>query len=301
MRSLTFKLFAAFILLAGMVNLTEAQPTPDISVDLVAYLYERLPKNAGEGQRVSTPTEAFAKFCSIESDPVARRVFTEYGAMYAAAETVTPPDRCIFAKEAEVQEFQKGLKTKIAPIGLQAIELQEAAMDSLLAAQKEANAAGLQIIPLDGAIAGRRSYHDTVRLWNSRFVRALKYWVARGSIPKDIAETVVVADTRTQIERVVEWESRGFYFSTDMTRTIFSSTAPPGSSQHLAMLAFDLEGYGDARVRQILNSHGWFQTIVNDAPHFTYLGLKRDELTSRGLRPVRRGGFEFWVPRLNTR
>jgi crotonobetainyl-CoA:carnitine CoA-transferase CaiB-like acyl-CoA transferase len=72
--------------------------------------------------------------------------------------------------------------------------------------------------------------------------------------------------------------------------------AAPGASQHLAMLAFDVAEFQNPRVGALLARHGWFQTVLSDLPHFTYLGLAERELRSRGLRPVEEGGQKFWVP-----
>jgi hypothetical protein len=62
------------------------------------------------------------------------------------------------------------------------------------------------------------------------------------------------------------------------------------------MLAFDANEFLDARVREILAAHGWFQTVLSDLPHFTFLGLKEDELPSRGLKCVEAVGQRFWIP-----
>ena len=44
------------------------------------------------------------------------------------------------------------------------------------------------------------------------------------------------------------------------------------------MLAFDVNEFDNPRVREILAKHGWFQTVLSDLPHFTYLGLKEKDL-----------------------
>ena len=62
------------------------------------------------------------------------------------------------------------------------------------------------------------------------------------------------------------------------------------------MLAFDANEFGDPRVREILAEHGWFQTVLSDLPHFTFLGLKEAELPSRGLKSVEVHGQTFWIP-----
>lgn len=62
------------------------------------------------------------------------------------------------------------------------------------------------------------------------------------------------------------------------------------------MLALDVKEFENAKVRVILAKHGWFQTVVSDLPHFTYLGVKESELASLGLKEVNNGGRTFWIP-----
>jgi hypothetical protein len=62
------------------------------------------------------------------------------------------------------------------------------------------------------------------------------------------------------------------------------------------MVAFDVNEFSDARVRELLADHGWFQTVLSDLPHFTFLGLREDELPSRGLKSVEVAGQKFWIP-----
>ncbi len=263
--------------------------------NFVDFLNRRMPSQ--DQMRGTGPP--FDKFCPIETNSIARRVFSEYGGMFAAAGSVVLPNRCIFNTDREVADFQRLLKVKRAVIGRVTIELQEGAMNSLLEAIDEAERANLRITPLDGSIAGARSYADTVRIWNSRFLPALNYWVRRGKISKSEADAAKILDKTKQVEKVMEWESRGWFFSTNFSRSIFSSTAPPGTSQHLSLTAFDVVEYGNRRIRNILNKHRWFQTVASDAPHFTYLGVAETELPMRGLKPVMRGGFKYWVPKID--
>jgi len=174
------------------------------------------------------------------------------------------------------------------------IELQESAMNALLAATDELRPR--RITPLDGAIAGRRNYADTVRIWNSRFIPALNYWVVKGRISPDDADASRLMPVADQVAKVVDWESRGMYFSTGRNQSIFYSVAPPGTSQHLALIAIDVVEAGNPAVRAVLNKHGWFQTVNTDEPHFTYLGIPETELPKRGLQRIRRGNHTFWIP-----
>jgi len=77
---------------------------------------------------------------------------------------------------------------------------------------------------------------------------------------------------------------------------VLYSIAAPGTSQHIAMLAFDANEFLDQRVRAILAQHGWFQTVLSDLPHFTFLGLAEEELPGRGLKSVEVDGQTFWIP-----
>ena len=62
------------------------------------------------------------------------------------------------------------------------------------------------------------------------------------------------------------------------------------------MLAFDANEFLDQRVREILAAHGWFQTVLSDLPHFTFLGLNEDELPGRGLKRIEVHTQVFWIP-----
>jgi len=62
------------------------------------------------------------------------------------------------------------------------------------------------------------------------------------------------------------------------------------------MLALDVTEFQDFRVRQILAEHGWFQTVLSDLPHFTYLALKEKDLPKKGLKSVDVDGQIFWIP-----
>ena len=238
------------------------------------------------------------KVCPAGKDRIAKRVLADYGAMFVATPDVTIPPTCYFQHAGEVAAFQSKLQAKSLTLGATEIQLQTAAMDALERALNEAASRGLRISPLDGRIAARRSFYDTIDLWNSRFYRGLEYWRSRGDITQADADAATKAPMREQVERVMDWEDRGLFFSTDLTRSIFYSIAPPGTSQHLSMLALDVVEHGDPEVRSILNRHGWFQTIRTDRPHFTYLGMPERELPSRGLRNVVYNGYFYWIPAL---
>lgn len=229
-------------------------------------------------------------------DIVERRLLAEYGAMFVATESVRVPPRCVFRSAEECAQFQAEVERSAAHIGDTRIELQPAALDALVAAREEAQAAGFDITPRDGAEAARRSYADTLRLWESRVTPALAHWVTQESLAEEEAHRLSALSSREQIAAVLAEEERGNFFSKDFSRTILSSVAAPGASQHLSMLAFDATEFREARVREIMARHGWFQTVLYDLPHFTFLGVREKELRALGLKRVEDYGQTFWIP-----
>lgn len=235
--------------------------------------------------------------CCPPTDAVARRVLAEYGAVFVAEGVALPPV-CVFGSEAEVERFQREAGCSVENLDGVEIGLQPAAMKALLRAREEACSHGLSIRPRGGAEAGRRTFDDSLRLWRSRCDPALKHWSRLGRLSPAEAERIRALPLREQVAAVLELEAEGIFFSKDLKKSILYSVAAPGASQHLAMLAFDVEEYSDARVRRVLAGHGWFQTVVSDLPHFTYLGLSAEQLPARGLRRVESFGQEFWIPDL---
>ena len=231
-----------------------------------------------------------------DGDDVARRVLHDYGAMFVATDDILPPPACVFMSEAQVTEFQRAAGIAAATIGDAVIELQPAAMEALLKARAAAQAEGLDITPRDGAEAARRSYADTVRLWNSRFLPALDHWTKVGRLKLDEADRLRALPINQQVPDVLELEKQGIFFSKDLSKSVLYSIAAPGTSQHIAMLAFDANEFLDAWVRQLMADHGWFQTVLSDLPHFTFLGLKESDLPQRGLMPVEVNNQKFWIP-----
>jgi hypothetical protein len=280
--------FGLFLLTIISLSVTWAQPLGAIT--LREYIETRLLRQP----TINGKNPSFALVCDIDTNPLAARVFREYGAMFAASEEVTPPPKCIYNSAEDLFAFQRTLKIKSSVIAGVNIELQEPAMNALLAAIDELWPR--RITPLDGAIAGRRNYADTVRIWNSRLIPALNYWVSKGRISRPDANAAILMPVADQVAKVVDWESRGMYFSTGRNRSIFYSVAPPGTSQHLSLIAFDIVEAGNPAVRSVLNKNGWFQTVNMDEPHFTYLGISETELPKRGLQRIRRGNHTFWIP-----
>jgi len=230
------------------------------------------------------------------SDPVARRILEEYGAVYIATKKVLPPPLCVFANEEQVAKFQNDAGFEAEFMGYDEIELQPAALKELRKAREEAQKEGLDITPRDGAEAARRNYEDSLRLWNSRFQPALDYWLGQGRLTADQVARLKALPLSQQVAEVLELEKSGIYFSKDLSKSILYSIAAPGTSQHIAMLAFDVNEFENPRVRQIMANHGWFQTVISDLPHFTFLGLKEKDLPKHGLRSIEVNGQTFWIP-----
>lgn len=233
-------------------------------------------------------------------DRLAARVLVEYGAMFVAAPDVVPPSVCVFADEVEVAAFQRSVPCAEALIAGYEIRLQQSALESLLRARHEARNAKLDITPRDGAEAARRTFADGVRLWDSRVRPALAHWIANGRLSEAEAERLRSLAPREQALAVLDLEAEGMFFSKDFSKPVLQSIAAPGTSQHLAMLAFDVVEFNDAAVRRVLRRHGWFQTVVSDLPHFTYLGWREEELAAHGLCRTGEHDRPFWIPNLST-
>jgi hypothetical protein len=231
------------------------------------------------------------------ADAVARRVLEDYGAIFVAKKVVPPPV-CVFQSEEEVTAFQERAGYVTERMGYDDVELQPEAMKQLLKARDEAQKENLDITPRDGAEAGRRSYEDSLHLWKTRFEPALTYWLSQGRLTEEQVKRLKGLPLRDQIAEVLELEKSGIFFSKDLSKSILYSIAAPGTSQHIAMLAFDVMEFDNPRVREILAKYGWFQTVLSDLPHFTFLGLKEKDLPKHGLKSLEVDGQIFWIPNI---
>jgi hypothetical protein len=257
------------------------------------------PFHAALGRALGRRGLSLDKFCPA-GDTLTRRVLEEYGAMFVA-EGVALPDVCVFESEEAVERFQREAGWRAEVLDGAVIELQPVAMNALMEARAEAASAGMSVTPRGGSEAGRRSFADSLRLWRSRCDPALEHWCAEGRLDGAEAERLRVLPLREQASAVLELERGGIFFSKYFDKSILQSVAAPGASQHLAMLAFDVTEFQDPSVGALLARHGWFQTVLSDLPHFTYLGLEERDLPSRGLRRVESGGQTFWVPDMESR
>jgi hypothetical protein len=230
------------------------------------------------------------------SDSVSRRILEDYGAMFLAVKKVMPPPVCVFTSEDQVTRFQEQAGFEKETIADAEIELQPEAMKALRKAREEAQKEDLDITPRGGSEAARRNYEDSLRLWDTRFLPALDYWQTQGKLSAEQVTRMQGLPLNDQVAEVLELEKSGIFFSKDLSKSILYSIAAPGTSQHIAMLALDVTDFDSPRVREILAKHGWFQTVLSDLPHFTFLGLKEKDLPKWGLKSVEADGQTFWIP-----
>lgn len=277
------------------------------------YDFEKNYRLSNKGIKLKGEINNLCPIYSVDDEmlrEVASRVLLEYGAIFVGDNDAFAGYRfrgnnfkfvaqCVFNDPTELRTYQESVEVTEEMVGNTRITLQKDAMAALLAAREEAGRKGIKITPRGGSEAAGRSYEDTVRLWNSRFYPALNYWVKKGRIPAAEAKTVSRLPVIHQVARVLKWEDNGLYFSTDFSKSILYSVAAPGASQHLFFLALDVQEFARREVRSILEKHGWFQTVYSDFPHFTYLGVSRDELPKRGLMSKMSGDHEFWIPRID--
>ncbi len=231
----------------------------------------------------------------MPGEAVGKKILKEYGALFVAKGDAVPPQTTIFKNEEEVSAYQTSLSKSSEKIGGIKIELQTAAMNALLSAVGEAKQNNLTITPR-GADAARRTYSGTVELWASRVNPGLTHWVGKGRLTQAEADRIKSLAPFEQVSEIFKLEEQGMFFAKDLSKSIMYSVAPPGASQHLSMLALDISEFENPKVREILARHGWFQTVVSDLPHFTYLGVAENELTKLGLKKTPDGGRNFWTP-----
>ncbi len=231
------------------------------------------------------------------SDDVGNRLLKEYGAIFIARGGATPPATVIFRDESDVSAFQGSLSKASGNIGGVSIELQSPAMVALKKAELDAKSLGKSITPR-GADAARRNYTGTVELWKSRVDPGLAHWTGKGRITSADAARIKALSAFGQVPEIFKLEAQGIFFAKDLSKSIIYSVAPPGTSQHLSMLALDITEHTDPTVRSVLAKQGWYQTVVSDLPHFTFLGVSESELSGLGLKKVSDGGRDYWLPSL---
>ncbi len=237
---------------------------------------------------------------SINS-PVEARLFAEYGAVFAT--TAAAPPAIIFDSADQVEEFQSSLSLGRAVFGDHEIQLQAVALRALSAAASEIADRGGSLTAR-AADAGGRTYTDTVRLWTRNVTRGLEHWESLDQITPERAQSIRELVAVEQIAPILEVEEKEqLFFGTFFDRSILYSVAAPGASQHLSMLAFDVAEYLDCEVDRVLARYGWYRTVPNDLPHFTYLGHDLGALPGIGLRRIegKHGErvYDFWTPNID--
>jgi len=238
---------------------------------------------------------------SAIASPVEQRLFAEYGAIFVT--TAIPPPTIIFKDSSEVEAFQSALSIRRARIGDYEVALQDKAMNALLGAAAEMSDRGGRITARS-ADSGGRSYQDTVGLWLRNVTRGLERWENSGAITSERAQKIRDLAPVEQVGIILEIEDEEqIFFGTFFDRSILYSVAAPGASQHLSLLAFDAAEYKDEEAERALNRHGWYRTVPNDLPHFTYLGHPQEALPALGLTRLERQydqrSYGFWVPDLD--
>ena len=232
-----------------------------------------------------------------ENGEVSKRILKDYGAIFVAQNNVAAPPKIIFKNEEECLAWQRQVPTKRENFGGIEIELQTAAMNDLMAARNEMRGKSLNITAR-GTWAARRSYKDTEKIWSTRITPGLIFWTRRGKLSSTEAARIRALTPAEQIAEILRLESKGMFFSKNFSKSVLYSATPPGASQHLSMLAVDINENGNSDVRQILAKHGWFQTVASDVPHFTYLGVSEDKLPALGLKKVVIDNRIYWIPKL---
>ena len=179
-----------------------------------------------------------------------------YGAAFVNQEvTIKLPPKVIFANEQETKDFQTTL-TMAKVNGTNDCYLQKPAAEALNKARL------LQNIPLKSGYGEgdcTRSFATNLRFWR-------KY------------------ANNTTLEKVRQGKET----------TILSVVAPPGASQHLWGLAIDLR-ISNEKQRKALNQNRWFQTVENDVPHWTYMGLAKEDLPLFGFQNKVNRGITYWL------
>lgn len=273
------------------INTTSLSATPTPKGSQTPTANTKMTDTSQDKQFFQSLPADFAK----PADDAGRLLLHEYGSVFVARGGTVPPKKVVFKDQADVRAFQSSLERSSETIGGLMVELQTPAMNALKAAIAEAQSSGLNIGPRGGD-SSRRGYDETVKLWASRVNPGFVYWVGKGRVTSDEASRIKALSPFEQVPEILKLEQQGIYFAKDLSKSIIYSVAPPGTSQHLSMLALDVKEFENPRVRAILSRHGWFQTVASDLPHFTFLGVSENELPGLGLKKVTSGGRDFWVP-----
>ncbi len=282
---------------SAFVPAKPAEPAVQAPPPAAADVFPKTPYYNALRAAFSRRGTTLASACDPEN-PVARRLLEEYGTVFLAADPATPPPACILADDDALRKFQEAAGFRDVEIDGVRLKLQTAAMDALLAARDEAKQAGFTLTPRNGGEAAGRSREESGKLWNAYVEDGLLYWLRQGKLKRGDLVRIRKEEPVAQLGEILKLEKRGIFFGLSQTKPILHSVAPPGCSQHLSMLALDVAEFAEPKVREILAKHGWFQTVPEDYPHFTWLGIPEEKLPELGLRKSTVAGRAFWVPDL---
>ena len=239
-----------------------------------------------------------------QQEPIKYRIMCEYGAMWVSpGAQIILPSTFAFASSCDTRKYHEFIDTGVGWGAVKNLKteckLQTPAAQDLDAAINEARAQNLSITAR-GNDSCQRSYKKTLDLWNSRVYPNLKHYVSTGQLSEAEANKVRLADTWSQVRLILQLEQeKGLLFDKYRQTSILNSVAAPGTSQHLSGLAFDLAQYNNPKARYILQQHGWWQTVEDDLPHFTYLGYRTEQqLREAGLKKIEKQGHIYWLPDL---
>ncbi|MDJ0626561.1 MAG: D-alanyl-D-alanine carboxypeptidase family protein [Candidatus Caenarcaniphilales bacterium] len=268
-----------------------------LSIDSKDKIKEKLPPKKEYSNLFFKTISKRIKSIPNRNEKIKYRILKEYGSLWVNNDTeVILPPSVTFSSAKETNNFHKRLSlVKVA--GTECL-LQESAAKSLEQAIEEAKSQGLNISPR-GDDSCIRSYKKTHELWLSRVLPNLDFYLSKKKLTPAEVEKVKQADMWDQVKLVLSIENeKGLLFDKYRQTSILNSVAAPGTSQHLSGLAFDMAQFSDPQVRKIINKYGWYQTIENDLPHFTYLGKVPNQkfLKNNGLKKVSKSGYDFWVP-----
>src|SRR6185503_3796690 len=145
------------------------------------------------------------------SSSVEKRLFAEYGAIFATA--ATPPPVIIFSNADQVDEFQSSLQIERGVVGEHEFALQAAALERLLAAVS--GIAGRGSISPRSADSGARSYQETVGLWTRNVRRGLDHWQELGRLTSEHAQHIRELPPVEQVALILDLEdSAQLFFGT---------------------------------------------------------------------------------------
>lgn len=179
-----------------------------------------------------------------------------YGAVFVnQSSEVRLPQKAILANEQETQAFQSTL-TMAKVAGTHDCYLQQPAAAAFEQARSQVN---ILLKSGYGSSDCTRTFATNLRFWQ-------KY-----------------ANNQT-LEKVRQGKET----------KILGLVAPPGTSQHLWGLAIDLHPLSQKQT-QALNQNGWFQTVENDTPHWTYIGLSEESLPLFGFHKKTVRGIIYWL------